>query len=372
MFCLAAQSMGYRVCVLDPTGGGPAGSVAERQIVAAYDDPAALAQLGGLCAAVTTEFENVPAQSLAQLRRHCPVRPHAEAVAVAQDRIAEKRFLRSCGVDVGPHAVISATVDLHALDATLFPGIMKTARLGYDGKGQVDVGDPAGLNAAWQQLQAVDCVFEQRLPLRRELSIIVSRGCDGSTVVFPPSENEHRNGILAVAILPARIDTAQAERARAIAIRIADGLEYVGVLCVEMFELADGRLLVNEIAPRPHNSGHATIDACVSSQFDQQARALACMPLGEFRMLAPSVMLNLLGDLWFRSDGRQREPAFDRVLAVPGACLHLYGKSEARPGRKMGHVTVVGKSIEGALEGAGRVAAALHLDPPRSVVRSPK
>ncbi|SPE20055.1 N5-carboxyaminoimidazole ribonucleotide synthase [Burkholderiales bacterium] len=370
MFCMAAQSMGYRVCVLDPAADGPAGAVAERQIVAAYDDSAALEELGRCCAAVTTEFENVPARSLELLARYCPVRPSAAAVTVAQDRIAEKGFVRSCGVEVVPHAALTAATDPQSLDAALFPAILKTARLGYDGKGQVDVDERAALGAAWAQLQSVECVLERRLALRRELSVIVARGSDGAKAYFPVSENEHRDGILACSVVPARIDTVQTERACAIAARIADGLAYVGVLCVELFELADGQLLVNEIAPRPHNSGHATIEACVSSQFEQQVRALARMPLGDSRLLTPAVMLNLLGDLWVGRDGQVCSPAFDRVLAVPGACLHLYGKSEARRGRKMGHVTVVGESMGLACQRAASVANILHLELPRSVAQA--
>lgn len=362
---MAAQSMGYRTCVLDPVSEGPAGAVAERQIVAAYNDPIALEKLGALCAAVTTEFENVPAPSLHLLARHCLVRPTANAVAVAQDRIAEKRFVRSCGIEVVPHAVVTAQTDTHMIDSALFPAILKTAHLGYDGKGQVDVAERGGLAAAWQQLRSVDCVLEQRLALRRELSVIVARGADGAKAYFPVIENEHRRGILAVSMIPAQLDANQAQRACAIAACIADALEYVGVLCVELFEQSDGHLLVNEIAPRPHNSGHATIEACASSQFVQQVRTLAGMPLGDTALLSPAVMINLLGDLWFRSDGTPQTPAFEQVLAIPGACLHLYGKHEARPGRKMGHITVLGQSPELAQQRACRVADVLGLEQPR-------
>jgi len=364
MFCHAAQSLGYRVCVLDPGAGGPAGTVAERQIVANYDDSAALEELGGLCAAVTTEFENVPAASLEQLARHRPVRPAAAAVAVAQDRLREKAFVRACGVAVAPHAPVTTAAGLAAVDPDLFPGILKTARLGYDGKGQVAVADAGALAAAWEALGRVACVLEKRLHLRRELSVLVARGADGATASFPVNENEHQHGILAATLVPARISPAQAERARATAATIATRLDYVGVLCVEMFELDDGTLLVNEMAPRPHNSGHVTIDACVTSQFGQQVRALAGLPLGDASLQSPAVMLNLLGDLWFDAAGREGPPAFDRVLAVPGACLHLYGKAEARPGRKMGHVTVLGASLETAMARAAAVAGVLGMPLP--------
>ncbi len=367
MFCHAAQSLGYRVCVLDPVAQGPAGAVADRQIVAAYDDATALEQLGGLCAAVTTEFENVPAPSLEILAQHCPVRPHSGAVAIAQDRIREKKFLSSCGVAVAPYAPLVNPTDAETLDPGLFPGILKTARLGYDGKGQIRVKRPEHLAAAWRQLGGVPCVLERRMPLRRELSVIIARGTDGVGAVFAASENEHRDGILASCVLPARVEPAQYVQAREIALHVATGLDYVGVLCVELFELADGQLLANEIAPRPHNSGHATIDACVSSQFEQQVRTLAGLPLGEPRQHTPAVMLNLLGDLWFDSSGAARDPAFDRALAVPGACLHLYGKHEARVGRKMGHVTVLAESISLALTRARAVGEILGLALPASL-----
>ena len=364
MFCHAAQALGYRVCVLDPGAGGPAGAVADRQLVAGYDDATALAELGQLCAAVTTEFENVPAASLEALARHRPVRPAAAAVAVAQDRLREKTFVRSCGVAVAPHAPVTTVAELATVDPGLFPGILKTARLGYDGKGQSAVADAGALAAAWDELGRVACVLEKRLDLRRELSVLVARGADGATATFPVNENEHRHGILAATVLPARITAAQAERARFIAATIAARLDYVGVLCVEMFELDDGTLLVNEMAPRPHNSGHATIEACVTSQFGQQVRALAGLPLGDTRLQSPAVMLNLLGDLWFDSAGRERPPAFVQALAVPGACLHLYGKTEARPGRKMGHLTVLGETLAIAMARAAAVAGALGLPLP--------
>jgi 5-(carboxyamino)imidazole ribonucleotide synthase len=364
MFAQAAQALGYRVCVLDPVAQGPAGMVADRQIVADYDDAAALGEMAQCCAAITTEFENVPAASLERLALQRPVRPRAGAVSVAQDRLREKAFIHASGVAVAPHAPIAAPGDLSAVSPELFPGILKTARLGYDGKGQVPVASPAALAAAWQDLRGVPCVLEQRLALRRELSVIVARGADGASACFPVCENEHRDGILARTWLPARIDEATAQGARALAVRIAVGLDYVGVLCVEMFETADGRLLVNEIAPRPHNSGHATIEACASSQFGQQARALAGLPLGDARLLSPAVMLNLLGDLWFDERGLPREPDWARVLAVPGACLHLYGKSEARRGRKMGHLTCLGETIGAAGRCAEQAARILGLDMP--------
>jgi 5-(carboxyamino)imidazole ribonucleotide synthase len=363
MFCMAAQSLGYRVCVLDPGHDSPAGAVADDHLCADYLDEAALAELARRCHAATTEFENVPAAALDFLSKHCAVSPDAASVAIAQDRIQEKRFLAASGVEVAPHAVIAQSEDFNALDAQLLPGILKSARLGYDGKGQARVATVAEARTGWDTMGRVPCVLEQKLRLALEVSVVVARGRDGAVTTFPVSENEHRGGILAVSIVPARIDERLAQRARDAAVAVAAALDYVGVLCVEFFVLTDGRLLANEIAPRPHNSGHYTIDACVSSQFDEQARVLAGQPLGDATQLAPAVMLNILGDVWF--DGEQRrEPDWPAVLAVPGAKLHLYGKSEARRGRKMGHVTCVAATRDEALARATRVAAALGIDAP--------
>jgi 5-(carboxyamino)imidazole ribonucleotide synthase len=362
MFVHAAQALGYRVCVLDPQAAGPAGSAADRQIVAAYDDAAALDEMARLCAACTTEFENVPAESLERLARARAVRPAASAVSVAQDRLREKAFVRGCGVPVAPHAPVADAAQAAAVPDDLFPGILKIARLGYDGKGQAAVATRAALEVAWQALHGVPCVLEKRLALERELSVLVARAADGAMACFPVCENEHRGGILARTWLPARIGPAAAGAAQALAARVAAGLDYAGVLCVELFELDDGRLLVNEIAPRPHNSGHATIEACATSQFGQQARVLAGLPLGDTRLLSPAVMLNLLGDLWFDGRGVRREPDWAGALSVPGASLHLYGKTEPRRGRKMGHVTVLDATIEGAGARADRVARLLGIE----------
>jgi len=367
MFCMAAQTLGYRVCVLDPSRDSPAGAVAERQLRAEYSDASALAKLAGLCQGVTTEFENVPAQSLRQLANQCVVSPRADAVAVAQDRLLEKRYALDCGLEVAPHLRIANARDLEGAaehGAALLPGVLKSARLGYDGKGQVRVAAAGGLRPAWESLGGVECVLEQWLAIEREVSVVVCRCLDGSSATFPVAENEHRGGILASSIVPARIAPALAARAQAAAATIAERLDYVGVLCVEFFVLHDARLLVNEMAPRPHNSGHYTIDACVTSQFEQQVRALAGLAPGDVSLLAPAVMLNLLGELWFDA-GRPRLPNFEAVLRVPGAALHLYGKREARRGRKMGHVTITGDSPALALARAHEVCEVLGLAPPR-------
>lgn len=368
MFAMAAQSLGYRVAVLDPDSDGPAAAVADLHIAADYLEPEALERLAGQCAGVTTEFENVPAEALRFLSEHGTVSPAAASVAIAQDRIAEKRFIASCGVAVAPHAVINDARDLEAVAPDLYPGILKLARLGYDGKGQVRVEGPGELAAAYAQLGSVPCVLEKRLDLDFEISLVVARAFDGATVTYPVTHNIHRDGILAVSFAPAATPEPALERAATdVAVHLAERLDYCGVLCVEFFVLRDGALLVNEIAPRPHNSGHFTIDACVTSQFSQQARVLARLPLGSPRQHSAAVMLNLLGDLWFEAPARDlrpaREPDWSRVLRVEGACLHLYGKREARRARKMGHVTVLAESAARADARARVVAQGLGIAP---------
>jgi 5-(carboxyamino)imidazole ribonucleotide synthase len=368
MFVHAAQAMGYAVAVLEPDAGSPAGQAADHHLHAAYDDPAALDRLATLCAAVTTEFENVPAAALQRLAERLPVSPVADAVAVCQDRAAEKAHFQRCGVPCAPHAVIASEADLAALPDGLLPGILKTTRMGYDGKGQVRVADRAALAAAWASLGGVACVLEQRLPLQLELSVVVARGRDGRSVALPVQQNLHRDGILAVTEVPAPDASPELQRqAREAALRLADGFGYVGVLCVEFFVVADDRggqrLVANEMAPRPHNSGHHSLDACDVSQFELQVRAMAGLPLTPPRLHSPALMLNLLGDLWFGADGTPRTPPWDAVLALPGVHLHLYGKAEARRGRKMGHLTVTAAHAADARAVARRAAAALGLPP---------
>lgn len=362
MFCMAAQSLGYRVCVLDPGDDSPAGSIAERHLRADYVDEAALAELGASCAAVTTEFENVPALALQRLAESTIVAPAASSVAIAQDRIAEKDFVRSAGLPTAPYRALRTIDDLRALPEAMFPGIVKVARLGYDGKGQVPVADAQEARRAFVALGSVPCVLERRVALEEEVSVLLARGFDGASIAWPVAGNVHRDGILARTTFPAPVDATLAQRAVDAARRIADALDYVGVLCVELFVLADRRLVVNEIAPRPHNSGHASIDACVTSQFEQQARVLAGLPLGDTRLLAPAVMINLLGDAWYGvASDAVREPDWSAVLRQPSAKLHLYGKREARRGRKMGHVTVLGASAAEAAQGADAIEDALGI-----------
>ncbi|GLW60158.1 N5-carboxyaminoimidazole ribonucleotide synthase [Hydrogenophilus thermoluteolus] len=345
-FVRAAQELGFRVWVLDPDPNAPAGQIADRHLVAPYDDADALAEIARHCAAATTEFENVPAEALRALARSIPVRPGADAVEVCQDRRKEKRFLAANGLPYGPFWVIESADDCAAVPPSAYPAILKTARLGYDGKGQRTVESADGLLSAWDSLGRVPCVLEKRLTLAAELSVVLARGVDGMAVAFPPGENVHRNGILDTTTAPAPLPEATRAHALDVALRVAAALDYVGVLGVEFFYTDDGLLAVNEMAPRPHNSGHHTIDACSVSQFEQQVRALCALPLAPVRTHSLAVMNNLLGDLWFAADGTRREPEWGRLLALPGVALHLYGKHEPRPGRKMGHFTVTGSSWE--------------------------
>ena len=365
MFVQAAQAMGYFTAVLDPDPASPAGLVSHFHIQTDYLDEQGLAQLMQRCAAITTEFENVPAPALFTLGAHRPVAPGADAVAIAQDRSAEKAHFRRCGVPVAPYAVIETPAQAEAITrvgADLFPGILKTARLGYDGKGQIRVATPAGLAAAWDALKNVPCVLEKMLPLAAECSVIVARGADGELVHFHPQLNLHRDGILAVTqVFEGNLPLPSVEQAVAAIKAIADQLQYVGVLCVEFFVLDDGSLVVNEMAPRPHNSGHYTLDACDLSQFELQVRALTGLPLVTPRHHSPAIMLNLLGDLWFDAAGRPVTPAWREVLALPGAHLHLYGKLDARKGRKMGHLTLTGESVEAVRATALKAASLLGI-----------
>ena len=362
MFVHAAQALGYRCVVLDPDAASPAGAVAQDHLKADYLDAAALEELARRCDAITTEFENVPARALEQLARTRVVAPGAAAVAICQDRAREKAHFDASGVACAPYAVLRAPADLAAVPDALLPGILKTARLGYDGKGQRRVADRAQLAAAFDELGRVDCVLEQMLPLALELSVLVVRGAGGEVVTYPVQQNLHRDGILAVTEVPAPdVDAALQAQARRSAAAIATGMGYVGVLCVEFFVLKDGRLVVNEMAPRPHNSGHYTMNACDLSQFEMQVRAMAGLPLREPRLHSSVVMLNLLGDLWFDAAGHERAPDWAGVLALPGAELHLYGKAQARPGRKMGHLNVIGATAGEAREQARRACALLGL-----------
>ena len=359
MFTVAARTLGYRVTVLDPDAHSPAAEFATGHLNTPYADPASLEELARTCAAVTTEFENAPADALDAIAARTVVRPRGSSVAVAQDRRREKGFFAERGFPLGAWAAIESPGDFDAALARVrLPALLKTARFGYDGKGQARIASLADLQATFAAWKGVPCVLEQLLRLEREISVVLARAEGGEVAVFPVAENRHANGILDVTIAPARIPAALANEAAELAARLARELDYVGVLAVEMF-VVGGKLLLNEIAPRPHNSGHYTIDACRTSQFEQQVRVLCGMPLGDPSQHTPAVMVNLLGDLWAAG-----EPRWDAVLHHPGAHLHLYGKREARPGRKMGHVTVCDERPERALEVALAIRSSLGIGRP--------
>jgi 5-(carboxyamino)imidazole ribonucleotide synthase len=363
MFAVAARTLGYRVTVLDPDAHAPAAEFATAHLCAAFNDPAALDELARTCAAVTTEFENAPADALDAIAARTVVRPAGGSVAIAQDRRREKGFFSQHGFPVGAWAAIEAPAGIDAaMAAVRLPALLKTARLGYDGKGQARVASRADIERTFASWKGVPCVLEELLTLEREVSVVLARREDGATAVFPVCENRHASGILDVTVAPARIDAALALEATRLAQRLAEALGYVGVLAVEMF-VVGGRLLLNEIAPRPHNSGHYTIDACRTSQFEQQVRVLCGLPLGDPSQHTPAVMVNLLGDAW-----RGKEPEWEAVLRHPGAHLHLYGKREARPGRKMGHVTVCEPTLEASLAAAAAIRGALGIGSARESI----
>lgn len=357
MFTLAAYSMGYRVVVLDPDPHSPAGLIADQHIKADYRDHAALQLLGDECAAITCEFENVPAESMEYLEKFCAVRPGARAVRIAQDRIREKTFVQKHGLATAAFAAIYEDADIVAAIETLnAPLLMKTASMGYDGKGQVRVNTLAEARSAFEQLGNAACVLEELVDLEHEISVILARSLDGRMSVYPVGENRHVNGILDTTIVPAAVDPALGKAAIDMATRLADAMDYCGVLAVEFFCTRQGTLLINEIATRPHNSGHYTVDACATSQFEQQVRMMCGLPPGDTQMLSPVVMTNLLGDIW-----ENGEPDWRQVLNESQAHLHLYGKKTARPGRKMGHINCLAGDIEQALATTARIRNALSI-----------
>jgi 5-(carboxyamino)imidazole ribonucleotide synthase len=351
MFCVAARTMGYRIAVLDPDPGSPAGHLADHHIQADYSDSAALDRLAALCSVITTEFENVPAQSLRHLAAKCAVFPAPEALEIAQNRNREKQYALEAGLLPVPNFALHNESELQTALAEIgLPAILKSASLGYDGKGQVVVNSEAELRTAWHSMGEVECVLEKKIDLALEVSAIVARNAKGA-VCFPVAENQHRNGVLHISIVPARAADSISAQARAQALQLAEALGYTGVLAVEFFVANDGTLYFNEMAPRPHNSGHYTKDACVTSQFEQQVRMICGLPPGDVRLLSPVVMVNMLGDLW--------EPDWNMILDRPEVKLHLYGKQHARPGRKMGHFNVLSENIETALAIAEDVFAKL-------------
>ena len=355
MFTIAARGMGYRVWVLDPDPHSPAGSMADRHLQVGYDDESALAELGAGCAAVTTEFESVPAEALQHLESTVAVRPGSNAVAIARDRIREKTFIRDLGLPTAPFFVIQHGSDLSSACAQLrMPAMLKTAQLGYDGKGQLQVGDADEAQQGFVRFGQTPCVLEERVDLALELSVILACSDGGQTAVFPVGENLHVDGILATTSVPAQVPPRISDKATGMATALAEALDYCGVLAVEFFLTRSGELLINEIAPRPHNSGHYTVDACLTSQFEQQVRTLCGLPPGATTLLSPVVMVNILGDLWAHGP-----PAWERLLRHPQAKLHLYGKRHARPGRKMGHYNCLASDLDTAAALAKEIRAAL-------------
>ena len=353
-FVIAAHELGYQVTVLDPDKNSPAGKIADMHICADFDDTAALKKMAETCAAITTEFENVPAKSLEKLALTTMVRPSADCVAIAQHRVLEKTFIKEAGLPVAPFAVINTTKDLPADDSPLYPAILKVARFGYDGKGQARVKNQAEAQKAFADFKQEVCVLEQMLPLDLELSVVLARDAQGNIAAFPTVENSHLNGILDISIVPARCSEVIKANAQQLAKKLAEKLDYIGVLGVEFFVVGN-QLLVNEIAPRPHNSGHYTIDACVANQFEQQVRVMTGLPLGDASLHSDAVMVNILGDSWFSNTISAREkmdalePAWNKALSHANLKLHLYSKHEPRKARKMGHFTVIGKDLGAAL-----------------------
>jgi len=355
MFTVAARTMGYEVMVLDPDVDSPAGAFATEHLCAAYDDKDALARLATECAAVTTEFENVPATSLEIIAQHIPVRPSASAIHIARDRILEKQAIRDFGLDTVDYYVIEDESDLEKASVAIsFPALLKTATLGYDGKGQKIVAKASELASAFRQLGSISCVLEEFIELSCEVSVVLARSVCGHIETFAIAENRHTNGILDISIVPAGVNSEVAARAEKMARILAEELDYCGVLAVEFFVDVNDRLMINEMAPRPHNSGHYTLDACLTDQFQQQVRTLCGFKPGKADLTTAAVMVNILGDLW--SGGT---PAWDALLKYPGAFLHLYGKKEPRPGRKMGHFTLVGNEPEILIQNAALLKKAL-------------
>jgi 5-(carboxyamino)imidazole ribonucleotide synthase len=355
MFAMAARRLGYRVHTLAPEHDTPTGQIADLEVVSSYEALDRVREFARGVDVVTFEFENVPSAAAAAAAEFAFVRPSGEALEIAQHRIREKRFLTTHGLPVAPYAEVRSESDLRqAIERIGSPAVLKTAALGYDGKGQVTIKSDTDPIAAWETLGRKEAVLEAFIDLACEISVIGARGVDGTAAFFEPFENVHRHHILDVTVAPADVPASVAAEAIEITSAVLDGLEYIGLLCIEFFVARDGRLLVNELAPRPHNSGHLTFDACRTSQFEQQVRAICGFPLGATDLLQPAAMVNLLGDLW-----QPREPNWAAALSMPDVKLHLYGKASPRPGRKMGHITVLAPTREQARERALKARAML-------------
>jgi 5-(carboxyamino)imidazole ribonucleotide synthase len=358
MFTTAAQTMGYKVIVLDPDKNSPAGIISDQHICAAYTDETALTELAQHCAAITTEFENIPASTLAFLEKRTVVHPSSSALASTQNRNTEKNFIHAQGIATVPFVRITSRDDFADISTQIkFPAILKVATFGYDGKGQIVCEDLQTAYEAFDALGQKECVLEQRIDLEREISVVLARGEDGQITAFPVAENVHINGILHSTSVPSAAAETQQKAAIEMASKLADGLDYVGTMAVEFFVSKQGEIIANEIAPRPHNSGHYTLDACRTSQFEQQVRMLCGLPAGSPKLISPVVMINLLGDVWGNS-----QPAWDKLLNKPDIKLHLYGKREARAGRKMGHFNVLADTTDLAMQSANTVFEDIKAD----------
>ena len=362
MFAIAARRMGYRVHTLEPAPDSPAGQISDLEITAAYDDLGKLEEFARGVDVITFEFENIPSASLDRVARIRPVRPRPEVLHICQNRAREKEFLARNNFPIAGYRVVESAAEAAAEAAAMgFPCVMKTADFGYDGKGQSKLASAADASEAWAALGAPRAVLEEWVDFRCEISVVCARDVSGRVECFPSSENLHSSHILQRSVVPARIDPSIAREAELLAVRIARALDVVGVLAVEFFVRRDGALLVNELAPRPHNSGHYSFDACATSQFEQQLRAVCGLPLGSPRLLSPVVMVNLLGDAW-----QNGEPDWPALLSDPDVKLHLYGKSAVRTGRKMGHFCVLKPTVEEAVEAADEAVARLfgRAEPP--------
>lgn len=358
MFALEARRLGYRVHVFEPQPDSPAGQVGDREVSAAYSDIPALIAFAQDVDVITYEFENIPVSAIEAVAAITPVAPRGEVLHICQNREREKTFLRKTGVPCADFTVVNSADSLAtALESLGGKGVLKTADFGYDGKGQVRINPGDDSKAAWAALNAPRGVLEAWVSFEKELSVVAARGADGEIAVFPVVENVHVNHILDLSLIPARVPAASAQSAIDIAGQLVRALDVVGLLAVEFFLLSDGSVIVNEMAPRPHNSGHFTFDACVTSQFEQQLRAVCGLPLGSVELLRPAAMKNILGDIWANG-----EPDWAAALTDPNVKLHLYGKTNARPGRKMGHLCALGNSLDEAMQ---RVTAAAEKLQPR-------
>ncbi len=355
MLAIEARRMGYKIKTLSPERNSPTAQIADKAYVSNYHDADALTTFAKSVDVITFEFENVPSRTLDIVSQYTPVRPFENALRIAQNRLAEKQFFQSIGLPTVPYVHVNTAIELiSALDTIGFGSILKTVRSGYDGKGQLKIKDQEALAEAYELVKTNECVLEGFANFALEISVIACRGMDGQIVDYGTVENIHKNHILDGTIAPARVSPEITQQATRLTRILLEKLEYVGVLCVELFVMPDGTLLVNEFAPRPHNSGHYTVEACATNQFEQQLRAVCGLPLGSTAQLKPAAMVNLLGEMWGAT-----EPNWDAALKIPGVKIHLYGKQRKLKGRKMGHISALASSTEEAMENACAARTAL-------------